>query len=130
LAYTAGVETQGGGTLHFHALITLDELPATAEEEEAWELKLADKDEVLGRGTFKQQYCNYADSLISAIYPVYDYFINHAHSAGAASGDTEEPEQLQEPMFYCPLCASGRVEPIEPFEHEPDEARGPIKPSY
>ena len=44
LAYTAGVETQGDGTLHFHALITLDEFPATSQEEEAWELKLAEKD--------------------------------------------------------------------------------------
>jgi len=104
LAYTAGVETQGGGILHFHSLINLGELPATAEEEEAWELKLADKDEVLGCGKFKQQYCNYADSLISAIYPVYDYFVNHGHSAGAASGDTEEPEQLKEPVSIAP-CA-------------------------
>jgi len=98
LAYTAGVETQGGGTLHFHALITLDEFPATALEEEAWELKLADEDGALGmgRGTFQQQYCNYADSLASAIYPVFDFFVDH--SAEAASSDTEGAEQQEEPV--------------------------------
>ena len=34
LAYAAGVETQGAGTLHFHALIAPDEFPAAALEEE------------------------------------------------------------------------------------------------
>ena len=122
LAYTAGVETQGGGTLHFHALITLDEFPATALEEEAWELKLADEAGALGSGTFKQQYCSYADSLASAIYPAYDFFVH----AEAALGDTEEAEQRGEPVFHCPLCATGHVKPLEPYEHEPKEKRATL----
>jgi hypothetical protein len=113
LAYAAGVETQGGGTLHFHALIFLDEFPATGQEEEAWELKLAEKDGALLNETFGQQYCNYADSLASAIYPVYDFFIDG--NVEAAPGDTA--------VFHCPLCKTGHVEPIESFEHEQKEKK-------
>lgn len=91
VAYTAGVETQGGGTLHFHALITLEDFPATAKEEELW------------TPAFKQEYCDYADSIASAVYPIYHYFMN-------ASNETSEGE---EPELHCPVCATGRLEAVD-----------------
>ena len=36
VAYTSGVETQGGATLHFHGLVWLANFPATFKEEDAW----------------------------------------------------------------------------------------------
>ena len=94
VAYTAGVETQGGGTLHMHALIFLEDFPASTKEEQLW---------VKAGQDFSHQYCTYADSLASAIYPIYHLFLSKKEPSVSNSGEC---------TFHCPVCSSGYLESL------------------
>ena len=103
VAYTAGVETQGGGTLHFHALITLEDFPATQNEEKRWE---CGSENANGSTHFENEYCAYADALASAVYPIYQPFLGHDSMTKSMHGNTA----TKEAVLHCPLCATGKLQ--------------------
>jgi len=103
VAYTAGVETQGGGALHFHALITLEDFRATHDEEKRWERGSKNAE---GPKQFQNEYCAYANALASAVYPKYQPFLGNDAMTKSMHGDTTTKGEF----LHCPLCSTGKLQ--------------------
>jgi hypothetical protein len=115
VACAAGVDTQGGGTLHFHALLFLKDFPATFEEEKIWRAVASQKPDV---PQYEDEYCAYTDSISSAIYPIYQFFMietsdaNESASKVTAFQWAKTMAQIDQTTFFARSLATATLFPV------------------